>query len=655
MSDTAVDAGQEDLLPIDDDVTLPEKLLALVIAGFTVYVAVTLRFDTYQRLGTFLMLTLVYLFLRFPMRESIDRELGSRGRRICNGFDAALIVATVVSYGYLIIFSSQIIERAGSIQSIEMPLGVIAMFVVIEGTRRTIGWTIPLFTVAALAYVYVGPIFPGVFAHPGYSTEQLLIQMYVTTRGLFSFPLSVMFDYVFLFVLFGALLEVSGGGKMFLDLAKLLFGKVTGGPAKLTVFASGSMGMISGSAVANALTTGAFTIPTMKDQGYDRNFAAGVESAASTGGQLLPPVMGAAIFIMMDITGIEYVTIITRALIPGLLLFFCVYMVVHFQSLKSGLTGLPDEVIPGRETVIRRLYYLIPVGVLVYLLYDGLSVRRSIIYATAIMLVVTTIFSESRLYDPRRESHKLTSNPFVNGIELTAKRAAPIVVAATCIGIVLGVIGMTGVALAISALVMDLAGTHLLLALIVTMVLSILFGMAVDTVTVYILLAILVAPGLENIGVNQLTAHLFIFYFGLMAMVTPPVCIAAYAASTIAESDPIKSGFWAWKLSLAAFLLPFAFVFDPGLLLIGSTGTIAVSVVTAVVAFSALAAAITGFVYTDLSRVERGMLTGAAILLVHPELLWNGLGMCLLVLGSFRQLRQMIAEQRLSPPAVETE
>ncbi|MEY7851071.1 TRAP transporter permease [Natrarchaeobius sp. A-rgal3] len=642
-------AEEEATIPIDDDTTRTQKLLAVLIAAFTVYVALTLQFSTFQRLGTFLLLTLVYLFLRFPLRETIERELSERQVRLCNWFDVAMIVGSVVVYGYLILNSHQIIEQAGRVQTFEIPLGFLAMFVVMEATRRTIGWTIPLFAAGFLTYVYLGPMFPGIFSHPGYSTNQLIVQMYVSTRGLFSFPLAVMFDYVFLFVLFGALLEVSGGGKMFLDLAKVLFGKVTGGPAKLSVFASGSMGMISGSAVANALTTGAFTIPTMKDQGYDRDFAAGVESAASTGGQLLPPVMGAAVFIMMDITGIDYVTIITRALIPGVLMFLCIYLVVHFQSVKSGQVGLPDDAIPNRRSVLRRLYYFIPVVALVYLLYDGISVRRSVIYGIAILLVVTALVREARLYDPRQESHDLASNPFVDAIELTAKRAAPIVVAATCIGIILGVIGMTGVGLAISSVVMDLASIHLMVALVVVMLLSIMFGMATDTVTVYILLAVLVAPGLVDIGVPELTAHLFIFYFGLMAMVTPPVCIAAYAASTIAESDPLKSGFWAWRLSLAAFLLPFAFVFDENLLLIGSSDAIALSVLTTIVALTALAGAIVGHVYTDLSRTERIVLVGASVLLIAPSPTVNAVGFGLLVIGGFRQFRNMASERRLTP------
>ncbi|MWV38440.1 TRAP transporter fused permease subunit [Natrialba sp. INN-245] len=642
-------------VPIDDDTTRLQKLLAVLIAAFTVYVALTLEFSTFQRLGTFLMLTLVYLFLRFPLRETIERELSDRQIRLCNWFDIAMIVGSTVTYGYLILNSAQIIEQAGRVQTFEIPLGFLAMFVVLEATRRTIGWTIPMFATGFLVYVYLGPAFPGIFSHPGYSTNQLIVQMYVSTRGLFSFPLAVMFDYVFLFVLFGALLEVSGGGKMFLDLAKVLFGKVTGGPAKLSVFASGSMGMISGSAVANALTTGAFTIPTMKDQGYDRDFAAGVESAASTGGQLLPPVMGAAVFIMMDITGIDYVTIITRALIPGILMFLCIYMVVHFQSVKSGQVGLPDEAIPDRRSVLKRLYYFIPVVILVYLLYDGISVRRSVIYGIGVLLIVTTLVYDARLYDPRRESHELASNPFVDAIELTAKRAAPIVVAATCIGIILGVIGMTGIGLAISSVVMDLASIHLMVALVVVMLLSIMFGMATDTVTVYILLAVLVAPGLVDIGVPELTAHLFIFYFGLMAMVTPPVCIAAYAASTIAESDPLRSGFWAWKLSLAAFLLPFAFVFDENLLMIGSADAIALSILTTIVALTALAGAIVGHAYTGLSRIERATLLGASVLLIAPNLTINAVGLGLLVIGGFRQFRSMVTERRLTPQPTEAD
>jgi TRAP transporter 4TM/12TM fusion protein len=330
-------------------------------------------------------------------------------------------------------------------------------------------------------------------------------------------------------------------------------------------------------------------------------------------------------------------------------------MVVHFQSLKSGLTGLPDEAIPERRDVLRRLYYLVPVGILVYLLYDGMSIKRSIIYAIAVMFVVTMLFKESRLFDPTKDDHEVTSNPFVNGIELTAKRAAPIVVAATCIGIVLGVIGMTGVGIAISSVVADIAGTHLLLALLLTMILSIMFGMAVDTVTVYILLAVLVAPGLENIGVPKLTAHLFIFYFGLMAMVTPPVCIAAYAASTIAESSPIRSGFWAWKLSLGAFLLPFAFVYDPGLLLIGSNSSVAISIVGAVISFTALAGAIVGFVYTKVTLPERAALLAGSLLLIHPDPLWKGAGLALALVGGARQLSKLRPGESRAPVAADAD
>ncbi|MWV38442.1 TRAP transporter fused permease subunit [Natrialba sp. INN-245] len=647
--DTALNSADEQR--VGGEATILQRIIAVGVTLFTLYVALTLQFNSYQQLGTFLLLTLVYLFVKFPLREEISYDV-LPSDSYYDWIDRALIALSVVSYGYLIVFSQQVIEQAGTATPTEIVLGIFAIIVVVEATRRTIGWAIPILAVFSLLYLFIGPLFPGVFRHSGYSLEQMATQIYVSSQGLFSFPLSVMFDYVFVFVLFGALLEISGGGKMFLDLAKVLFGKVTGGPAKLTVFASGSMGMISGSAVANALTTGAFTIPTMKDQGYERNFAAGVESAASAGGQLLPPVMGAAIFIMMDITAIDYVTIIERALVPGLLTFFCVYMVVHFQSVKMNLVGLPDEMIPDRRSVISRLYYFVPLVILVYLLYTGMSVRRSIVYSLAILLFITFIPKDARLYDPRSESDTLMSNSLVDGIELACKRAAPIIVAATCIGIVLGVIGLTGLGLAISSVVMDLAGTHLMMALLVTMVLCIIFGMATDTVTVYILLAILVAPSLVRIGLPELTAHLFIFYFGMMAMVTPPVCIAAYAASTIAESHPLKTGFWAWKLSLGAFLLPFAFVYDERLLLIGSADGIAIAILTTSIGFVALAAAIVGHIYTGISRIERGMLVGSALLLIHPSLTLNAVGLLVGLVGGYRQIRSRLKDEHLrSTPA----
>ncbi|WP_436933853.1 TRAP transporter permease [Halovenus marina] len=640
---------KETFTPVDDS-QIHHKVLAILMTVLVLYVALTFSFNRFERLASFLLLIVVYIFSRFPLTDTVSLNRIAQHERVLQAIDALLILASVVVFGYLVVFSSDIIARSGDIQSYEVLMAPVAMFLTMEATRRTIGWAIPIFTVIFLIYAYLGPIFPAPFGHPGYSTDLIMTQMYVTTRGIFGFPLRVMFDFVFLFVLFGALLELSGGGKMFLDLSKVLVGKVQGGPAKLSIIASASMGMVSGSAVANALTTGAFTIPTMKDQGYNPEFAAGVESAASSGGQLLPPVMGAAVFVMMDITGISYNRIITAAVIPAVLTFFCAFVMIHLQSKKSNLEPLPDDQIPSKRSVVTRLYYFIPVIALLWLLFDGSSVRQAIVMAIGVLLALTVVIPGARLYDPRSSDNTAVNNEFMHALELCAKRAAPIVAAAACIGIVLGIIGLTGIGLAISSVLTDLAGQSLLLALVLTMVLCIIFGMSSDTLTVYILLSILVAPGIVDMGIPELSAHLFIFYFGLMAMVTPPVCIAAYAAATIAESDPIRSGFWAWKLSLGAFLLPFAFVYDSALLLDGSWVDIVTATGSAMVAFTALAVAVIGYISFPLNKIERAGFAAASILLIHPSNSIKVLGGLVCLLSSYRYVRE-IGLNRASQPA----
>jgi TRAP transporter 4TM/12TM fusion protein len=622
--------------------TLVHKGLAVVTALFVGYSALQVGLNVYERLATFLLLSLVYVFIRFPLVDSFDREFETRGRRGLYGVDAALLVASLISVGYLVVNSRRVMRGAGAITGTEVWLGFVALFVVLEATRRTINLFIPVFTLCFVAYAYLGPLFPGVFSHPGFTTRQIMIQLYATTRGLFSFPLAVMFDYVFLFILFGALLEYSGGADFFLDLAKALLGRVTGGPAKLAVISSGFMGMLSGSSVANVLTSGAVTIPLMKNQGYDEEFAGGVESAASAGGQLMPPVMGAAVFIMVEITGIDYAYIIVHALIPALLYFVCIYLVVHFESVKSGLTGLSESMIPDRRSVALRAYYFIPFFLLVYLIMENLSIQRSIIYSVGALLALTSFSPNARLYDPRREGETATSNPLVNGIERTAYRAAPIVVAATSVGVVIGIVGMTGVGLKISSFILQVGGSNLLVVLLLTMVLSIVFGMAMDTVTVYVILAVIVAPILSNAGVPTFSAHLFIFYFGLMAMVTPPVCIAAYAAASLAEADPMGTGFWAWKIALTAFILPFAFVYNPELLLIGPAVDVAVAVVTATIGVIALAGAIVGNMYIRFNPVERAVLFGAAILFITGNGTLNLVGAALLTAGLFQHAQHFL-------------
>ena len=618
--------------------SLLHKALALLITVTTLYAALTVSWSRFQAVSLFLLLVLVYIFVRFPLIEEIERERLSRVEQsILYTFDGALIIATIVSTGYLFIFPEEIALQAGRATDTEIVLGFIAMMVVLEATRRSITIIVPLLALVFVLYAYMGQFVPGLFGHPGFSTERIIVQLYLSSRGLFSFPLSVSHEYIYFFVLFGAFLEFSGGGRAFLDLAKVSVGKFVGGPAKLAVFSSGFMGMLSGSVIANTLTTGAFTIPTMRKTGYERNFAAAVESAASTGGQLMPPVMGAVVFIMMELTGINYIYIIIHAAVPALLYFFAIYVAIHYQSVKGNLTGLPDRLIPERRSVLLRLYYFIPVISLVWLLFEGYSVQAAIIYSTALLVGITSIPNNAWLIDPRREGENATNNPLINSIEVTAKRTTPIVAAATSVGIIIGSVGLTGTGLKVSSALLTVSGESMLIALILVMFLCLIFGMATDTITVYILLAILVAPGLEAMGIPTFSAHMFIFYFGMMAMITPPICLAAYAAATIAESNPIRSGFWAWKLALPAFLLPFLWVYEPAILLEGTTIEIVRTILTALVGFTLLAIAVVRFMYLEISRLEQLLLVVATLLLLHPNMLTDAAGLIIGTVGLSRQ------------------
>ena len=631
-------------------------LLGVALISLVVYAASTVGLNIFEQRGTFIMLILLYVFARFPLVETIDREVGSRTKWALYALDAGIVITTLASYGYLIINSEDVMTRVGLVESPEPLLALGAVLVVLEATRRTIGNVIPILVVVSFGYVFFGGLLPGLFSHPGFSTSQVTSHQFLTARGIFSFPLKVSLDYIYLFIFFGATLEVCGGGDAFLDLAKVLVGKLRGGPAKLAVVSSGFMGMLSGSTTANTLTTGAFTIPTMKEHGYDSEFAGGVEAAASTGGPLTPPVMGATIFIMIELTGLSYLYIIKHSLLPALLFFFGIMLAVHFRALKDDLKTIPPELIPPKAEVIKNLWYFLPVVAIVILLYLQFSVQRAILMATGLLLLMTYgsdligLSDRIRMYDPR--IHNLSTSPIIETIDMTAKRAAPVIAAATAIGILIGNFGLTGLGIKVSALVTSVGEGNLLLALLLAAGLCILFGVTMTSITVYILVAILVVPGLIELGLIPFQAHMFALYYGMLAMVTPPVCLAAYAASTIAESDPIKTGVKASLISLPAYLIPFSFAYDPALLLIGSPMHIATATLTAMIGIVALGAGIIGHLTEDLHYAERAVLIVGAVALINAAFLTDIVGLGLLLVGSFRQLdniyRGVISWQRQS-------
>ena len=534
-----------------------------------------------------------------------------------------LILAVLTSSLYLVLENEALVRRAGSPTGLDLVGGLLALLVVLELARRTTGWGLVVVAMLALSYAVAGPFLPGFLAHRGYGFTRLMEHLYLSTEGIWGVPLGVSADFVYLFVLFGALLDMAGGGSLLIGLADRATGRTRGGPAKTAALASALMGSLSGSAVANVVTTGTFTIPLMRRSGFQPYFAGAIEAAASTGGQLMPPVMGAGAFILATWTNIPYPQVAVAAIAPALLYYVALLMAIHFRAGRMGLMGGQRET---REPVLSRLHLLLPLGFIVLLLAMGRSPMRAAFWGVVSALGVSFLSRRTRPNLPRMEK------------ALLAAGSGAVQVAAACAaaGVVVGVASLTGIGLRMSELIITLSQGNLFLALVLTALGSIVLGMGLPTTAAYVVLAALGAPALIQLGVPLLAAHLFIFYFGCISNVTPPVSLAAYAASGIAGSPPLKTAWTAMVLASAGFLVPFMFVYAPPLLLMGSAGEIALVIGTAVAGVTALAAATMGYLRGSLVLWERGLLGTGAIALIFPGLASDGFGLLVLVLIFFR-------------------
>ncbi len=535
-----------------------------------------------------------------------------------------LIVGVVASSLYLVTQHEALVRRAGSPTLLDLVGGLVALVVVLELARRTTGWGLVTVALLALVYAVAGPWLPGILAHRGYGFTRLMEHLYLSTEGIWGVPLGVSADFVYLFVLFGALLEMAGGGNLLIGLADRVAGGTRGGPAKTAAVASALMGSLSGSAVANVVTTGTFTIPLMRRSGFKPFFAGAIEAAASTGGQLMPPIMGAGAFILATWTNIPYTRVAVAAAIPAILYYVALLMAIHFRAGRQGLEpgGLPEP-----EPVLRRLHLLLPLAIIVLLLGMGRSPMRAAFWGVVSALAVSMVSRETR--------------PGGRGLEraLVAGASGAVQVAAACAaaGVVVGVASLTGIGLRMSELIITVSQGNLLAALILTAGGSILLGMGLPTTAAYVVLAALGAPALIELGVPLLASHLFIFYFGCISNVTPPVSLAAYAASGIAGSPALRTAWTAMLLASAGFLVPFMFVYGPALLLMGEPVEILVVSGTAVAGVTALAAATMGYLRAHLRGWERAVLGAGAVALIFPGLASDGFGMVALLLVFFRQ------------------
>src|SRR5665648_721280 len=541
---------------------------------------------------------------------------------------------------YLVLFYNAMVIRSGLPTTLDLIVGGLTILLVLEATRRIIGSALPIVVIVFLLYSYFGQIMPGFFAHRGYSLERIIEHLYGGTEGIFGIPLGVSSSFVFLFILFGAVLNKTGMGKFFIDIAMAVAGHTTGGPAKVAVIASGLMGSINGSSVANVVTTGSFTIPLMKSVGYRNDFAGAVEAAASTGGQILPPVMGAAAFVMAEFLGIPYIKIAAAAAIPAIIYYIAVGTMVHLEACKYGLKGLPKEKLPKLNKVLKQKgHLLIPILGLVYLLVKGYSPLFSAFWAIVMSLAISMVKAETRL------NFKKLCETFEDG----AKMALGVAAACACAGMVVGATTLTGLGLKIANGLVILGHGNLMLTLFFTMIASLVLGMGLPTTAKYIVLSIMAAPALIDLGVQPLAAHLFILYFGVIADLTPPVALAAYAGAGISGGNAMKTGFIAIRLAAAGFMVPYVFALDPGLMFIGgSIGHNLLLIVTTLAGVLALGAAAGGYLLDNTKIYERIILIVSAFALLKSGLLTDTIGISLLVLVIILQKMRISKKAQLA-------
>ncbi|MED3551598.1 TRAP transporter permease [Cytobacillus praedii] len=563
---------------------------------------------------------LALIFLLFPARK---KDKGKKHKVVW--YDIILAILGVAVGAYWPLFIDEIVMRAGRLTEIDFYVGLLAVLLVLEATRRAVGLPITIIAIVFLGYAIFGPYMPGFLAHRGLDLERLIQTMFFTTEGILGTPLGVSATFIFLFLLFGSFLVKTGVGQYFNDLAVTIAGKRIGGPAKVAIFSSALQGTISGSSVANVVTSGSFTIPMMKKLGYKKEFAGAVEATASTGGQIMPPIMGAAAFLMVEFIGggITYWEIAKAAAIPALLYFTGVWIMTHFEAKRLGLRGLKEEELPNRKEVLKKIYLLLPILAVIILLMSGMSVIRAALWSIVITILVSAI----------RKDTRINFKDFIDALVDGARTALGVAAATAAAGIIVGVVVKTGLGLKMANGLLDLAGGYLIPTLMLTMVAAIILGMGSPTTANYVITSTIAAPAIILLGVPDLSAHLFVFYFGIIADITPPVALAAFAAAGVSGGDPIKTGVTASKLAIGAFIIPYMFVLSPELLMIDTTWYYLIWVVfTAIAGMMAIGAGVIGYWMRKLNWIERILGIVGGLLLIYPEGLSDIIGLIIFVI-----------------------
>ena len=582
-----------------------------VFALFCIYVTLFATWLDELRLTTFMAFIMFIGYMVFPAKKGMQKT------NYIPWYDIVLMVAGTASFLYYAVNASQIVARF-KINSLEVAIGIVGIICLAELCRRSVGLPILFVAGALLIYALIwGSTNPSMFAR---ITENVRVLFY-SKEGILSTPVNVCSKYIVMFIIFGAFLERTGIADFFIEISNALVGRFSGGPAKVAVVASAFEGMVSGSSVANTVGSGAVTIPLMKRTGYKPEFAAAAEASASTGGQIMPPIMGAAAFLMAETVGVPYSNIVIKAILPAVLYFAGVFVTVHLEAKKEGLRGLSREELPRLKPLLKQTYLLLPLLLLIYLVSTS---TRSIAYAAAIAIVVAIVVS---LFN---KEHRITPKRLLEA--LAAGGQGMITVAAACgvAGIIAGLIGVTGLAYLLFNGIVTLAGNKIIVALFLTMLCCIVLGMGVPTTANYCIMAATCAPILVQMGVPMIAAHFFVFYFGIVADLTPPVALAAYAGAAIAQANPMKTAFTATKLAIGAFIVPYVFALNPAMLFIDTTAWEVVLIcITSFVGIFAVSAALEGYFLRHMSWYERIFSVVGGLLLIYPGIVTDVIGLAL--------------------------
>jgi len=597
--------------------------IALAMAAYHFYVVIVGVPSVFYFRGTHLLFALILVFLWYPSSNYRQNWLGLV-------VDGVMLILSISAIAYIFLNHDYVLDRfayVDDLQPLDLILGTALIIVTLEATRRVIGLALPLTAVSFLAYA---------LTIDQISYGQLIDQMYLTTEGIFGIPLNVSATYMVLFILFGALVEHSGTGKLFRDFSLALAGSSAGGPAKVACVTSAMFGTVSGSSTANVLTTGTFTIPMMKRIGYRPAFAGAVEAVASTGGQIMPPIMGAAAFVMAEFMAVSYLTVVSIAILPAILYFVAVFFAVHFEAKRTGLKGLPKPDLPRLGEVLKtRGHQFLPLAVIVGVLVSGYSPPYAALCGLLSVLPVALLGNTTR----RDISWRTIFDSLITGIRNT------LIVATACAsaGIVIGVIAQTAIGIEFTQLIVSgFSGGNIVLALILTAAAGILLGMGLPTTPAYIVQAALLAPALVKLGIAREAAHLFVFYYAILSVITPPVAISLYAANGLSGAGLWESGIAAVKLAATGYIIPFMFVFGPPLLLIGSWSNIAWTAVTALIGVICLASSLHGYLLLPITLLLRFVLFFSAIALIAPGLESDLVG--LLLVGALLLQQKLLSQ-----------